>query len=55
MKPWTLFKLRNIYRSQILPWLHNTEDICQGQSSNQVATRDALVLAAENMHPKFHQ
>jgi hypothetical protein len=45
----------NIYHSQILPWLHNTEGICQDQPSSQVAVLDALVLAAGNMHPKFHQ
>jgi hypothetical protein len=38
-----------------LPWLRNVEDICQDQPSSQEAVQDALVLATERMHPKFHQ
>lgn len=44
----------NIYRSQILPWLRNTEGICQGQPSSQEAMLDALVSEAGSTHPRFH-
>lgn len=47
-------ELVSIYHIQILSLICNAEDICQGRSLSQEAKLDAVVLAIERMHPRFH-